>query len=110
MKTVKGVLQFIQGGFDAYSNYRWWEEADQLKQKGFYVDYKNGLLTPEIFTVDQYQIALKNISMIKNDLDSFIRAINSMGDQELKRFRKVFDDSELKKVINDSVKGRKLVV
>ncbi|MEO5643972.1 MAG: AbiV family abortive infection protein [Bacteroidia bacterium] len=52
-KRLKVIFKDIPGMFD------WWDEANKMKNRGFYVDYTTSLETPMQVTKEEYHEALK---------------------------------------------------
>jgi AbiV family abortive infection protein len=65
----------------------WWEQADYYKQRGFYVGYYNGILSPVEFDIADYKIAYD----VSNDFilfcDRVITYANNMSEDELREMR-----------------------
>lgn len=60
----------------------WWEEADKHKQKGLYVDYKNGLITPREFVKGDYDKALFVAEMFHTDSVLMINHFEKQPEEE----------------------------
>lgn len=75
-----------------HGNVEWWNNADKLKNRGFYVDYKNELLSPSELNHEDYHRA----SMMMNDLSNRLRVIRvfvqKLNENDLKKMVKLIND------------------
>lgn len=103
------ALMVLSGLKQVGENLDWWENADNLKKQGFYVDYKDGLISPKEITKAQYDEAneiIKGLSIKIRVLPIIFRA---RSDDEKHRFvqmlnqgidLKVEMSAERKKLVN----------
>ncbi|NCU04899.1 MAG: AbiV family abortive infection protein [Chitinophagaceae bacterium] len=90
----------------ARNNYHWWEKADYLKQKGFYADYLNRLISPSNLTKSDYENALAKTKDIPTDIQYFMNKIKAMNKKELDDFLPLFEESQLPILIGKSIKRK----
>jgi AbiV family abortive infection protein len=99
-----GIATSILGaGLDGITNYEWWNIADKLKQNGFYVDYINGVISPETIGEADYKKAYKIVTAFRKDIRLFIGAISVADEKQLKEFKANFETAELKSLIEESI-------
>ena len=85
--TVKLLTKFASENFEKLSDYfDFWNDAEILKQKGFYVDYKNKLLLPKHLTNEDYMNAKQITEKFIDDGKKFIAYINSLNAYDKKYF------------------------
>ncbi|MFT3979635.1 MAG: AbiV family abortive infection protein [Ferruginibacter sp.] len=98
--TYKIFTSIAQG----IKNDEWWKEADKRKQKCFYVDFENELLSPDRFTVDDFQEALTIINVFKKDAGRLRRYIFQCSEDELKGYISRVNQSKLFDTLNERIK------
>lgn len=62
----------LGGGLEGVRNYEWWSAADKLKQNGFYVDYVNGVISPDVIGEAAYNKANKIVMVILKQMHAFL--------------------------------------
>jgi AbiV family abortive infection protein len=86
-KHSDGFLKIIGMVFGrsiaAYGNYRWWENADGMKQRAFYVDFADGFLDPGAITAADYTNALVYVKLFRNDLKQMVAKVDGSSDKQL---------------------------
>jgi AbiV family abortive infection protein len=101
------IAQLFLGGATGFVNYRWWEQADKLKQRGFYVDYQEELISPNQIGSEDWITASKNVEVIFEDIDKFMNHIGNLNNHELKSLHKNFDDSQIKDMVAETIRRKK---
>ena len=101
---LKNIQVLLSRSINAYGNYNWWKRADDLKQQTFYVDFKDGLLDPSSVTKADYDIALKYVTLFKDDLGRLITKVNSLSDQKLHALIDEFQFFEIDKLRQEAYK------
>jgi AbiV family abortive infection protein len=79
----------------AAGNFFWWKEADDLKQRAFYVDYLGKVIDPADITVDDYQKASRYVQLFKKEIGDLMREIASASPKELAI---LFEDLDFAKI------------
>lgn len=100
---LKIVIEILGAGLEGIANYDWWDEADRLKQNGFYVDYKNGIVSPEVIEISAYEKALKITAQFHQDADRLIAQLSVAGENELKELRSNFEKADIKSLLAESI-------
>jgi len=67
----------------AAGNFFWWKDADDLKQRAFYVDYLGEIIDPASITVDDYEKASGCVKMFEKEISELMRQIKSASPKEL---------------------------
>jgi AbiV family abortive infection protein len=83
----KGLLKIAT----ATGNFFWWRDADDLKQRAFYVDYLGEIIDPAAITVTDYKKALGYVKLFEKDISGLMREIESVSPQELEFLVKDLD-------------------
>ena len=77
-----------------------WQEADDLKQQGLYVDYKDKLLLPRQLNKDDYEKAYFSTSTFCDECKSLIKYFESRTDDDRTAFvRSVNKDKKMYKML-----------
>jgi AbiV family abortive infection protein len=63
---------------DEMVSYRFWLMADTYKIRGFYVDYKDYLLTPKLIDEEEYKMALSSTDYLKEKCLSIISLVDNL--------------------------------
>lgn len=87
-----------------------WEDADNYKMKGFYVDYNGVLETPEDISRDEYQIALKTTNYFRNECMNIINATKDLEQKEREQLITEFNKKEFYNLIEQMIRGTKVDV
>lgn len=99
-----GIATSILGaGMEGIMNYEWWSTADKLKQNGFYVDYINEVISPDIIGETDYKKAHKIIMTFRKDARLFIGAISVADEKQLAEFKANSETAELKNLLAESI-------
>lgn len=88
-KTAQELIRQGLAGMD------WWSKAEELKQRGFYVDYHNGLIAPNALTVDDYNEAAKTFGVFRKMQIDTMGFMQKGNQQELALFTKQFQNENL---------------
>jgi AbiV family abortive infection protein len=75
----------------AAGNYKWWNKADDLKQRAFYVDFVNVIIDPADITIDDYEIADRYVKIFREDITKLMREIETASPTRLKNMERDFD-------------------
>lgn len=124
IKMVFSVLQFLQttkegmkmgipgtlfglirGYYKSRANKTWWKQADRLKLKAFYVDYKTQLSDPASISETDYKTALLRGTDLSKSVKSLINYIDSMTKQELNDFKESFHVTDIADLLKDTISG-----
>ena len=105
--TRKQILQTsalaLLNIFSAISNHEWWQQADDLKNKGLYANYRNGLILPDSLTNEEFLNTIKFTKSIPTEIQSFVNRLNKMDIQELKGFITLFKEAQIDQLIEESI-------
>ncbi|MCU7548143.1 AbiV family abortive infection protein [Chitinophagaceae bacterium LB-8] len=101
---AKAVTDVLYGVISGIENYQWWDNADNLKQECFYVDYKSAIKDPQSISSEQYQEAYKNVSVFKNDIRIIIAALTRANNKQLNDFRIGFEEANFKGILEATIK------
>ena len=89
MQNLKDLSEALQPFQQISESYNWWEYADEYKKRGFYVDYKNNLQTPNDFIIKDYEQAE---AAVKRLIKSY-RIINIIFNRSAVKVRKELADT-----------------
>lgn len=104
---LKTIWMFLGRSFAAYGNYRWWEGADGMKQRAFYVDFADGFLDPATITSADYSNAFSYVKLFRNDLKQIISKIERSSDKQLEDLVSDLQIFELDRLRQDAYKAAK---
>lgn len=79
----------------AAGNFFWWKEADDLKQRAFYVDYLGKVIDPADITVDDYRKASGYVQLFKKEIGELMQEIVSASPKALAA---LFEDLDFAKI------------
>lgn len=99
---LKAVITILP----AVGNYEWWQTADQLKQRGLYTDYKNGILQPANLTREEYEEAMRRTTPVYKEVLQFADDIARMSPRQLKELRQNFKDADFPTLIAETIKRK----
>lgn len=102
---VQTVLRSVLSGVN---NYEWWNTADTLKQNCFYVDYANKIISPDSVTEAKYTEAEKYVNSFYKDIRFLMAVLARANDKQMDEFRKLFKETEIKDLIQESIQGSTL--
>ncbi|HXB43378.1 MAG TPA: AbiV family abortive infection protein [Puia sp.] len=106
--NVSNVLSgILKGGLNAIANHYWWEKADNIKQRGFYVDYAETFIDPSSITKNDYKEASRHVEAIKKEITEAIRHIEKMSAAELADLKQNIIDGDLHSLLKVTIAGRK---
>lgn len=101
--VIEALFKILLGWTKAKNNFHWWVNADNLKQKGFYSDYSNGLQLPSNLTVKDYEEAHRHTLRFRNDAQSFIVWLENSPQLKLEEFRKNFVEAQFPQLIEETI-------
>lgn len=99
---LKAVITILP----AVGNYEWWQTADQLKQRGLYTDYKNGILQPANLIREEYEEAMRRTTPVYKEVLQFADDIARMSPRQLKELRQNFKDADFPTLIAETIKRK----
>lgn len=102
LRFFKAVLTI----FPAMDNADWWKEADILKQRGFYTDFKNEVMAPSQLTVENFEESLHQTKSIPEDVKELISEVQKMTPSQLKAFKQNFKEADLPLLIAETIKRK----
>jgi AbiV family abortive infection protein len=103
MISIQNLLILGSSIYKGIKNYQWWETAEEMKQRGFYADYKNGILLPSDVTKEEYNISLGHIKKLQNELKEWMDEIKNWNINELEDFKIKIESEDYKDLIKDSI-------
>lgn len=80
---LKKVIAFIEPISKMSNNIEWWQNADNLKNRGLYVDYRDELLLPSQVTSSDYEKAVNIITDLSNRFDKIKLFLDLMSKKNL---------------------------
>jgi AbiV family abortive infection protein len=108
--VVSSILQkgpsfrnFLISALGGISNYYWWRQADDMKNRGLYVDFQDILLDPASIRKEEYQNTLRHVMVFEREVDAFIISLNSINEFELKELLELFRQSELDELLHETI-------
>ena len=84
-------------------NYHWWDNADALKQKGFYVDFQNSVINPADITEMDFRRALRHAKELNTEVQYFIGELNKLKAKELDDIKQLFAEADLLNLIHEDI-------
>lgn len=77
------------------ANFFWWKDADNLKQRAFYVDYAGKIIDPADICVEDYKKALRYVQLFEQEITDLMREIEKATPIEL---AKLFEDLDFNQI------------
>lgn len=93
----------LRGVLSGVNNYEWWNTADTLKQNCFYVDYTDKIISPNTVTEAKYMEAEKHVNSFYADIRFLMAVLARANDKQLEEFRKLFKETEMKELMQESI-------
>lgn len=91
-KKIDGFLKnlgvFALNAFLGYTAHKWWENAEDRKQKAFYVDHDKKLIDPGNIDPYEVQISRSTVSLIRVEVYRSLREIEQASDEKVRRWIK----------------------
>jgi len=103
-KILRQGISLFYGAIFGLQNYEWWDNADCLKQKGFYVDFADNIVNPASFTDNEYNQALRYFNALRKDFDILIDSLGKLNQHEIDEVIELFSATELAELIDESIK------
>jgi AbiV family abortive infection protein len=97
------AVRFFYGAMDGYLNYAWWDQADERKERGFYVDWCGSLVDPGSITKEQYEIALHHSKSLQRELKKFIALIGNAGKEKVAYYIDLFKASGAEELLTETI-------
>jgi AbiV family abortive infection protein len=95
--------RFLEGIGRGYLTKKWWEKADDLKQRGFYVDYRDGLINPSTTTKEQYDEALRHTVRFQEQSDQWMNKVSKMNHEMMMGWKTLFENANLETLLEESI-------
>ncbi|HKG04999.1 MAG TPA: AbiV family abortive infection protein [Pedobacter sp.] len=113
--TLKEMFNMVVTGFvgiiKGKDSFRWWEQADALKQKCLYVDFKNELILPDIQVgKSDYNQAYHHVYNFRYEFYLLHHKLLNSSVAELTEFRERLEDGEFLELLAETLKKRKVSV
>lgn len=89
---LKMAISFLEPISKMSQNIEWWINADNLKNRGLYVDYKNELLSPSQITSTDYDKAVNIIGELSNRFEKIKSFLDPMRKENLDKLVKHFNE------------------
>jgi AbiV family abortive infection protein len=105
--VLKTIGAFIGRSVTVYGNYRWWENADVLKQRAFYVDFADGIINPASISPSDYTRALNYVTLFRNDFNDMVTKIDSLSDNQLQGIIEELQLFEIDRLRQETYKAAK---
>lgn len=93
----------LRGVLSGVNNYEWWNTADTLKQNCFYVDYTDKIISPDTIDEAKYMEAEKHVRPFYEDIRFLMAVLARANDKQLEEFRKLFRETEMKELMQESI-------
>lgn len=103
-KRLKVIFKDLPGMFD------WWDEANKMKNRGFYVDYSTSIETPMQVTYEEYREALTITDEFRMQLQEIFKYFESLTEDQQKetaRNAKQFGFTKIIVQINEARKEQR---
>lgn len=82
----RGVGIFAVNVFLGYTSHKWWGNAEERKQKAFYVDYSQEIIDPSKIDPYEGEIAKNTVALIRREVPRLLRKIEQASDQKVRRW------------------------
>jgi len=111
--TLKEMFNALVIGFTGIVNgkdqYHWWENADRLKQKCLFVDFKNGLVLPDIqVNKSDYNQAYHYVYAFRYEFYLLHHKMINSSEAELREFREQLEDGEFVELLGDTLRRKRI--
>jgi len=84
---------------DTIEDIGWWTMADDLKNKGLYVDYKNRIISPSDLQEEDFKLALKTVLKYMDFCNSFFATLKNLDKKTLDSYSKFSKTKEFREII-----------
>jgi AbiV family abortive infection protein len=106
MQWVIGALSVAHEGMNGYMQYQFWKEADQLKQKAFYVDYEDTLCLPSEITKDFHSLVERKVDRVTREVKEFIEELEKATPAENAEFMQRALDEDFRELLAKTISGK----
>ena len=93
------TLRIIKPVVEMGMNIKWWDSADEIKQKGLYVDFVGKLFTPADFVRTDYDQAKPAVERIKRNFRLINIAFNRLPQQDINNLIYILNEGTKRKTI-----------
>lgn len=103
--VVSGFVGIIKGK----DQYHWWEKADTLKQKCLYVDFRNGLVLPDVQVAkSDFNQAYHHVYAFRYEFYLLHHKMINCSEAELIEFREQLEDREFIELLGETIRRKKI--
>ena len=107
--TLKYLVNMVVNGFAGIikgkENFKWWDEADILKQNCLYVDFKGGLLLPDYQVgKSEYNQAHHHIYVFRYEFYLLHHKLLNFSEEELFEFREQLKEGVFAEILGNAFK------
>ena len=106
LKILMGAMSVAQEGLKGYMQYKFWKDADDLKQKSLYVDCEDELSTPASATAEFYDTVNGQVDKVTKEVTEFIEELEKMSSEESKEFMKRAMDDDFRELLSKTISGK----
>lgn len=109
---LSNLVKVLRYGSDVLNivvhNHGWWDQADELKQRCFYLDYTSlGLNDPATFDLKAFEEARALTKKFREDLGLMVVIIERASPEDLNELRQAFVTTGMTEQINESITRKK---
>lgn len=102
------ILYGVAGIINGKNHYHWWEKADALKQKCLYVDFKNGLVLPDIQVAkSDFNQAYHHVYAFRYEFYLLHHKLTSCSESEIAEFREQLEDREFIELLGETIRRKR---
>ena len=105
-KVLIGAISVAKEGLSGYMQYKFWNDADDLKQKALYVDFKDEISTPASATVGFYDIVNLQVEKVTKEVMKFIEEMENATPEESKAFIQKAMDDDFRELLSKTISGK----
>lgn len=106
LKILVGVMSIAQEGSKGYMQYKFWKDADDLKQKAFYVDFEDKISTPASATVEFYNTVNLQVVKVTKEVMKFIKEMENATPEESKEFIQRAMEDDFRELLSKTISGK----
>jgi len=106
LKILVGALNVAQEGMQGYMQYKFWKDADDLKQKAFYVDFEDEISTPASATAEFYNTVNLHVEKVTKEVMKFIEEMENATPEESKEFMQRAMDDDFRELLSKTISGK----
>lgn len=101
--SLRKIFKLFDGLFIADDSKKWWKNAEELKQRGFYVDYNNKIILPTELSDKDYKETNGYVQMLKKEIFLAIKKVEEFSTEDLNNLKEKINEVKYDKMIAEAI-------